>query len=175
MIHYQRNRTLNLEPETQVFRLFPTTHHHGTCHMAWLALNPARPDELELDLHGYRYASGLRVARAKIAEAHANGFGALRIRHGRSTGGYDAHAPNEGTLKAGIIALCREREIARLLAQDPFVGDATTILPFRPHRRPHDPPRWSTLPRPEYAPDRPPPPGAAGPGEVPLFRPPPRG
>ena len=72
--------------------------------MAWLALHPSRPDELELDLHGYRYATGQRVARAKIIEAQANGFAALRIGHGRSTSGYDAYAPNEGTLKAAIAA-----------------------------------------------------------------------
>lgn len=142
--------------------------------MAWLALFPSRPDELELDLHGYRYESGLRVARAKIREAHDNGFRALRIHHGRSTGGHDALAPNEGTLKAAVLALCRERDIQRLLDQDPFVGDAATTLFFRPNRRPQAPPRWTNLPRPEYAPQHPPPPGAAGPGELPLFAPPPR-
>ena len=39
--------------------------------MAWLALLPTRPDELQLDLHGYRYLSGERVVRAKIIEAQA--------------------------------------------------------------------------------------------------------
>ena len=142
--------------------------------MAWLALFPSRPDELDLDLHGYRYESGRRVARAKILEAHDNGFAALRIRHGRSTSGPDAYAPNEGTLKAAVLGLCREREIARLLDQDPFVGDAATTLVFRPHRRPQQPPPWTSLPRPEFTPPGDPPPGAAGPGELPLFAPPPR-
>lgn len=141
--------------------------------MAWLVVFPARPDEVELDLHGYRYASGARVARAKILEAHANGFRALRIHHGQSTGGADAYAPREGTLKAALLALCREREIARLLEQDPFVGDSATRLLFHPNRRPHEPARWTGLPRPEYAPRGTPPPGAAGPGELPLFAPPP--
>ena len=141
--------------------------------MAWLALFPSRPDELELDLHGYRYESGARVARAKIAEAWANGFHALRIRHGRSTGGADAFSPNEGTLKAALLGICREREIARLLDGEPFVGDAATQLFFRPNRRPHRPPRWTGLPRPEYAAHALPPPGAAVPGELPLFAPPP--
>lgn len=142
--------------------------------MAWLALFPARPDELELDLHGYRYESGLHAARAKIVEAHANGFTALRIRHGRSTSGPDAYTPNEGTLKAAVLALCKERDIKRLLNQDPFIGDAATTLVFRPHRRPQRPPHWTSLPRPEFAPRSDPPPGAAGPGELPLFAPPPR-
>ena len=142
--------------------------------MAWLALFPSRPDELELDLHGYRYATGERVARAKILEAYNNGFRALRIRHGRSTGGSDAYAPNEGTLKAALLALCREREIARLLDGDPFIGDAATQLFFRPNRRPHAPPRWTGLPRPEYAAQATPPPGAALPGDLPLFAPPPK-
>ncbi|HEU5329020.1 MAG: Smr/MutS family protein [Thermomicrobiales bacterium] len=142
--------------------------------MAWLAVHPSRLDEVELDLHGYRYASAERVARAKILEAYANGFRALRINHGRSTSGYDAYAPNEGTLKAAIVALCRERAIARLLEQDPFIGDATTQLFFRPNRRPTVPVRWSSLPRPEYAVNRAAPSGAAGPGEAPLFAPPPK-
>lgn len=142
--------------------------------MAWLALFPARPDELELDLHGYRYASADRVARAKITEAYANGFRALRIRHGQSTSGPDAYAPHAGTLKAAILALVREREIARLLDQDPFISDTTTQLFFRPNRRPNTPVRWTSLPRPEYAATATPPPGAAVPGELPLFAPPPR-
>lgn len=141
--------------------------------MAWLAIFPSRPDELELDLHGYRHASGERVARAKILEAYANGFRALRLRHGQSTSGSDAYAPNEGTLKAAILAIVKERDIARLLEQDPFVGDTATMLFFRLNRRPNAPARWSSLPRPEYTPPGTPPPGAAGPGELPLFSPPP--
>ncbi|HEX5506535.1 MAG TPA: Smr/MutS family protein [Thermomicrobiales bacterium] len=139
--------------------------------MAWLALFPSRPDELELDLHGYRVATGERAARAKIVEAQANGFRALRIHHGRSTSGADAHAPNVGTLKAAVLALARERDIARLLDRDPLVGDAATTLFFRPNRHPHRPARWTSLPRPEYAQRAAPPPGAARPGEVPLFAP----
>lgn len=142
--------------------------------MAWLALFPSRPDELELDLHGYRYESGLRVARAKIAESYDNGFSALRVHHGRSTTGSDAYVPNEGTLKAAVLALCKERDIKRLLDQDPFVGDSSTLLFLRPNRRPASPPRWTSLPRPEYTPRGEPPPGAARPGELPLFAPPPR-
>lgn len=142
--------------------------------MAWLALFPSRPDELELDLHGYRVVTGERVARAKIAEARANGFRALRIHHGRSTSGADAHAPNEGTLKAAVLALARERDIARLLDREPLVGDAATTLFFRVTRRANRPARWTSLPRPEYAPRATPPPGAALPGEVPLFAPPAR-
>lgn len=141
--------------------------------MAWLALFPSRPDELELDLHGYRYVTAERVARTKILEAHANGFRALRMHHGRSTSGYDAYAPNEGTLKAALLRLVEERDIARLLAQAPVIGDATTQLFFMRHRRPHRPVRWTSLPRPEYTPTRTPPPGAALPGDVPLFSPPP--
>jgi hypothetical protein len=140
--------------------------------MAWLALFPSRPDEVQLDLHGYRYASGERVVRAKIAEAYANGFRSLRLIHGHSTGGDDNYAPNEGTLKAAIIAVCKEREIARVLDQPPFVGDASTTILFRPNRRPNAPVRWSTLPRPEYPTYPPPPPGAAGPGTMPTFAPP---
>jgi Smr domain-containing protein len=140
--------------------------------MAWLALFPARPDELELDLHGYRYLTGERVARAKIVEAHANGFRALRIHHGRSTSGPDAYAPREGTLKAAILALVEEPGVARLLEREPFVGDSATTLFFRPNRRPTRPPRWTALPRPEFTPPATPPPGAALPGEIPLFAPP---
>lgn len=142
--------------------------------MAWLALFPSRPDEVQLDLHGYRYASGERVLRAKIAEAHANGFRALRIIHGHSTGGDDNYAPNAGTLKAAILAVCKDRALARLLDQDPFVGDAATMILFRPNRRPLSPARWTPLPRPEFPTYPPPPPGAAGPGAVPTFAPPPR-
>lgn len=142
--------------------------------MAYLAVLPARPDELQLDLHGYRFASGERVARAKIGEAHANGFRSLRILHGNSTGGYDNFAPNEGTLKAAVIALCKERVIARLLERDPFIGDTATVLFFRENRRPLSPTRWTPLPRPEFAPRGTPPIGAAGPGENPIFSPPPR-
>lgn len=141
--------------------------------LAWLALFPSRPDELELDLHGYRYLSGERVVRAKIVEAQANGFGALRVVHGRSTSGHDFQRPNDGTLKSAVLAVCRERAIARLLDRAPFVGEATTTILLRPNRRPQRPPRWTRLPRPEYATAAPPPPGAAGPGEVPLFAPPP--
>jgi hypothetical protein len=142
--------------------------------MAWLASYPSRPDELELDLHGYRYASAERVARAKIVEAHANGFRALRVHHSRSTSGPDAHAPTEGTLKAAVLALVKERDIARLLERDPYVGDASTHFFFRPNRRPTSPVRWTSLPRPEYAAQGAPPPGAALPGERPHFAPPPR-
>lgn len=142
--------------------------------MAWLAILPARPDELQLDLHGYRYTSGERVVRAKIAEAQANGFRALRIIHGSSTGGYDNYAPNEGTLKSAIIAICKDRVILRLLDRDPFVGDAATTILLSVNRRPLRPTRWSPLPRPEYAQQQPAPPGAAVPGELPLFTPPPR-
>ncbi len=141
--------------------------------MAWLALLPTRLDEVQLDLHGYRYASGERVLRAKIAEAHANGFRSLRVVHGYSTGGYDNDAPNEGTLKAALLVVCKERAIARLLDRDPFIGDANTTILFRPNRRPLSPPRWSSLPRPEFAPTQAPPPGAVGPGVQPWFAPPP--
>ena len=143
--------------------------------MAYLAIVPARPDELLLDLHGYRFASGERAARAKIVEAHANGFSALRVIHGGSTGGYDNYAPNEGTLKAALLAICREKAIARLLDREPFIGDAATTILLKPNRRPLSPARWSPLPRPEFAPHQAPPIGAAGPGEVPNFTPPPRG
>lgn len=141
--------------------------------MAWLALFPSRPDELQLDLHGYRYHSGERVVRAKIVEAQANGFGALRVIHGHSTSGHDFAHPSDGTLKAAVLAVCRERAIAGLLDREPFVGDAATTIRLRPAGRPQRPPRWTSLPRPEYATYPPPPPGAAGPGELPLFAPPP--
>lgn len=142
--------------------------------MAYLAVLPARPDELQLDLHGYRYASGERVARAKIVEAHANGFRSLRILHGGSTSGHDNYAPNEGTLKAAILAICRERAVVRILERDPFIGDTGTTIIFKPNRRPLSPTRWSPLPRPEFAPRAQPPIGAAVPGETPIFSPPPR-
>ena len=138
--------------------------------MAWLALFPSRPDELQLDLHGYRYLSGERVVRAKIIEAQANGFGALRVVHGRSTSGHDFQHPNDGTLKSAVLAVCRERAIAKLLDREPFVDEAATIL-LRRVKRPKSPPYWSSLPRPEYATYPPPPPGAAGPGEIPIFAP----
>lgn len=141
--------------------------------MAWLAILPARPDELQLDLHGYRYHSGERVIRAKIAEAQANGYRALRIIHGGSTGGYDAFAPNEGTLKAALLTVCKDRAIVRLLDGEPFIGDSATTLLLRANRHPSRPTRWSPLPRPEYKQDRAAPPGAAVPGEMPLFTPPP--
>ena len=139
--------------------------------MAWLALFPSRPDELQLDLHGYRYLSGERVVRAKIIEAQANGFGALRVVHGRSTSGHDFQHPNDGTLKSAVLAVCRERAIAKLLDREPFVGEAATTILLRRVKRPKSPPYWSSLPRPEYATYPPPPPGAAGPGVVPIFTP----
>lgn len=142
--------------------------------MAYLAIVPARPDELQLDLHGYRFMSGERVARAKIIEAQANGFRALRIIHGSSTGGHDNYAPNEGTLKAAILAICNDRTIIRLLDRDPFIGDAATTILLKTNRRPNSPARWSPLPRPEFTPRSAPPIGAAGPGETPIFSPPPR-
>ena len=137
--------------------------------MAWLASSPTRPDELELDLHGYRYLSGERVVRAKIIEAQANGFSALRIIHGRSTSGDDFQRPNDGTLKSAVIAVCRERPIAKLLDRDPFPGEAATIILLRPVKRPQIPPRWTALPRPEFRPTSAPPPGAATPGTIPRF------
>ena len=142
--------------------------------MAYLAILAARPDELELDLHGYRFMSGERVARAKIIEAQANGFRALRIIHGGSTGGYDNYSPNEGTLKAAILAICKDRAILKLLDRDPFVGDAITTILLKDNRRPNSPVRWSPLPRPEFAQRNSPPIGAAVPGEIPIFSPPPR-
>jgi hypothetical protein len=140
--------------------------------MAWLAPSHTRPDELELDLHGYRYLSGERIVRAKIIEAQANGFSALRIIHGRSTGGDDFQRPNDGTLKSAIIAVCRERPIAKLLDRDPFPGEAATIILLRPVKRPRIPPYWTALPRPEFRPTSAPPPGAALPGTIPRFTPP---
>lgn len=140
--------------------------------MAWLVLSPTRPDELELDLHGYRYLSGERVVRAKIIEAQANGFSALRIIHGRSTSGTDFQRPHDGTLKSAVIAVCGERPIARLLDRDPFVGEAATIILLRPVKRPRQPPFWTSLPRPEFRPTSTPPPGAIVPGQVPSFAPP---
>ncbi len=141
--------------------------------MAYLALIVARPDELDLDLHGYRYASGERVARTKIAEAYANGFRSLRIIHGSSTGGSDNFAPHTGTLKAAILALVQERAIARILDRDPFIGDTATVLFFKRNHHPSNPVRWTALPRPEYTQQSQPPLGAAQPGEQPIFRPPP--
>ncbi|MFN8541448.1 MAG: Smr/MutS family protein [Thermomicrobiales bacterium] len=137
--------------------------------MAWLAPNPNRPDELALDLHGYRYLSGAHVVRTKITEAQANGFSAIRIIHGRSTGGDDFQRPNDGTLKSAIIAVCRERPIAKLLDRDPFPGEAATTILLRPVKRPLNPPRWTALPRTEYRPTPAPPPGAAVPGTIPRF------
>jgi hypothetical protein len=137
--------------------------------MAWLLPSPTRPDELHLDLHGYRYLSGERVVRAKIVEAQANGFSALRIIHGRSTSGDDFQRPNDGTLKSAVIAVCRERPIVRLLDRDPFVGDAATHILLRPNKRPKRPAYWTGLPRPEFRPPSAPPPGAIVPGQVPRF------
>jgi hypothetical protein len=137
--------------------------------MAWLAPSPTRPDELELDLHGYRYLSGERVVRAKIIEAQANGFSALRIIHGHSTSGDDFQRPNDGTLKSAVIAVCRERPIVKLLDRDPFIGEAATIILLRPTKRPKRPPYWTSLPRPEFRPHAAPPPGAIVPGQVPRF------
>src|SRR6266480_4019886 len=106
-------------------------------------------------------SSAERPARAKIVEAHANGFRALRVHHGRSTSGPDAHAPTEGSLKAAVLALVKERDMARLLDRDPYVGDASTLLFFRHNRRPTSPVRWTSLLRPEYTGQGTPPPGAA--------------
>ena len=137
--------------------------------MAWLALLPTRPDVLQLDLHGYRDLSGERVVRAKIIEAQANGFSALRIIHGRSTSGDDFQRPNDGTLKSAVIAVCRERPIAKLLDRDPFVGDAATTILLRANKCPKRPPFWTSLPRPEFRPPTAPPLGAIVPGQVPRF------
>ncbi len=139
--------------------------------MAWFAPVPSRPDELQLDLHGYRYLSGERIVRAKIIEAQANGFSALRVVHGRSTSGNDFQNPNDGTLKSAILAVCRERPIAKLLDQEPFVGEAITTILLRANKRPLSPPRWTSLPRPEYRTTAPPI-GAAGPGQIARFAPP---
>lgn len=142
--------------------------------MAWLAVFPSRLDEIELDLHGYRYATAERVASAKIVEAHANGFGALRVHHGRSTSGSDAFAPHDGTLKAMLLELVAKPNFARLLAREPYVGDSSTLLFFKRGRRWQSPAVWTNLPRPEFTPLGQPPLGAALPGERPLFAPPPR-
>jgi DNA-nicking Smr family endonuclease len=152
--------------------LLQSPTRHSALRSAHSALSTEHSRKLHLDLHGYRYASGAHVVRAKIIEAQANGFSALRIIHGRSTGGDDFQRPNDGTLKSAIIAVCRERPIVKLLDRDPFLGEAATIILLRPTKRPQNPPRWTALPRPEYRPTSAPPPGAALPGTIPHFTPP---
>lgn len=139
--------------------------------MAYLAIAANRPDELDLDLHGYRFTTGEAVIRAKIREAHANGFRAIRLIHGSSTVGFDSTTPNAGTLKAAVLAICGERAISRLLENDPFVADTVTVLFFKRNPRRLDPPRWTALPRPEFRQLQTPPPGASLPGQIPHFAP----
>lgn len=142
--------------------------------MAWLAVFPSRLTEIELDLHGYRFSTAERVAAAKIQEAYANGFSAMRVHHGRSTTGDDAFAPREGTLKAMLLDLVTRRPLAALLDRDPYVGDSSTLLLFKHRKGGRGPVAWTPLPRPEFATSGLPPTGAALPGERPLFAPPPR-
>lgn len=142
--------------------------------MAWLAVFPSRLSEIELDLHGYRYLTAERVVAAKIKEAYANGFVAMRIHHGRSTSGDDAFVPREGTLKSMVLALLATKSLVTLLDREPYVGDSSTLVFFKPNRRRRVPAVWTSLPRPEFSPAGAPPVGAALPGERPLFAPPPR-
>lgn len=57
--------------------------------MAWQRVGPCWRDlrllRLEVDLHRYSILTAERIMRDKVAEAWANGFGELVVRHGSST------------------------------------------------------------------------------------------
>ena len=74
--------------------------------MAWLRVGPCWRDlrllRLEVDLHRYSVLTAERIAREKLAEAYANGFGEVVLRHGSSTAGRTGGPTIRGRLREMI-------------------------------------------------------------------------
>jgi DNA-nicking Smr family endonuclease len=108
---------------------------------------------VEVDLHGYSVLTAGRVALEKVREAHARGYGVVRLITGRSTTRRPAGS-GPPTIRAEVREMLERGDFARWAY--PFEsgrhvhGAGHLSLQLRPNRRPRPDLPWSPLPPAEY-------------------------
>lgn len=122
--------------------------------MAWLLIAPYWRDlrllRLEVDLHQYSVLTAESIAREKVAEAFANGFGEVVLRHGSSTAGKGGP-----TIRARLRELVEGGEFDRYLRRRGkerlwLAHDTYAALDLIENPRPRFPRTLRPLPRPDY-------------------------
>lgn len=123
--------------------------------MAWQRVGPCWRDlrllRLEVDLHRYSVLTAERIVREKVAEAWANGFGEVVIRHGSST----ASRLGTQSIRGRLYELLDGGELNRFLKQHGgravYSGhEGHTELELSENPRPRFPRSVRPLPSAEY-------------------------